>query len=101
MATRRRYTREFKVEAVRLLQDGKAASAVARDLGITAEMLRRWRRDVEAGGEKAFPGHGRPKPENEELVALRREVKRLREDRDFLKKAAAYFAAQERRRSSS
>jgi transposase len=94
-----RYTREFKLEAVRLVREGKTAAAVARELGISGELLRRWRRDAEAGGERAFPGHGRPKPENEELVALRREVKRLREDRDFLKKAAAYFAAQERRGS--
>lgn len=101
MARRSRYSREFKLEAVRLVQQGKTAAAVARDLGVSAELLRRWKRDVEAGGERAFPGHGRPKPENEELVALRREVKRLREDRDFLKKAAAYFAAQERRRSRS
>ena len=101
MARTSRYSREFKLEAVRLVQQGKTAAAVARDLGISAELLRRWKRDVEAGGDRAFPGHGRPKPENEELVALRREVKRLREDRDFLKKAAAYFAAQERRRSRS
>jgi transposase len=94
-----RYSREFKLEAVKLVQEGKTAAAVARDLGISAELLRRWKRDVEAGGDKAFPGSGRPKPENEELVALRREVKRLREDRDFLKNAAAYFAAQERRGS--
>ena len=94
-----RYSREFKLEAVRLVQQGKTAAAVGRDLGIAPELLRRWKRDVEAGGDRAFPGHGRPKPENEELVALRREVKRLREDRDFLKKAAAYFAAQERRGS--
>jgi transposase len=99
MASRRRYSREFKLEAVKQVQRGEKAAMVARDLGISAEMLRRWRRDVEAGGDGAFPGHGRPKPENEELVALRREVKRLREDRDFLKKAAAYFAAQERRSS--
>jgi transposase len=96
---RRRHSREFKLEAVRLVQAGQKASEVARDLGISAEVLRRWKRDFEASGERAFPGHGRVKAENEELVALRREVKQLREDRDFLKKAAAYFAARERRGS--
>lgn len=101
MARTSRYSREFKLEAVRLVQQGKTAAAVARDLGVSADLLRRWKRDVEAGDGRAFPGHGRPKAENEEVVALRREVKRLREDRDFLKKAAAYFAAQERRRSRS
>jgi len=99
MGAKRRFSREFKFEAVRLVQQGRRASEVAAELGIAAEVLRRWKRDFEAGGEKAFPGHGRPKPENEELVALRREVSRLREERDILKKATAFFAAYDKRGS--
>lgn len=99
MARKSRYSREFKFEAVRLVQEGRRASEVAAELGINAEVLRRWKKDAETSGEKAFPGHGRVKSENEELVALRRENARLREERDFLKKAASYFAKLERRGS--
>ena len=96
---RRRFTAEFKHEAVKLLEAGGKASEVASDLGISAEVLRRWRHQAEADGAKAFPGHGRVRAENAELVALRRENKRLREERDILKKATAFFAAYERRGS--
>jgi transposase len=99
MGAKRRFSREFKIEAVERVLGGRRASEVAEELGISAEVLRRWKRDFATGGERAFPGHGRPKPENEELVALRRENARLREERDFLKKAAAYFAKLERRGS--
>lgn len=99
MGAKRRFSREFKIEAVERVLGGRKASEVAVELGINAEVLRRWKHDLAAGGERAFPGHGRPKPENEELVALRRENARLREERDFLKKAAAYFAKLERRGS--
>ena len=99
MARKSRYSREFKFEAVRRVQEGRRASEVAAELGINAEVLRRWKHDAETSGEKAFPGHGRVKSENEELVALRREVKRLREERDILKKATAFFAAYEKRAS--
>lgn len=99
MGAKRRFSAEFKHEAVRLLEQGRKASELGAELGVSPEVLRRWKRDVAKGGERAFPGHGRPKPENEELVALRRENARLREERDFLKKAAAFFAAQERRAS--
>ena len=96
---RRRFSAEFKQEAVRLLLEGQKASQVARDLGISAEVLRRWKHQVEAGGSKAFPGHGRVRSENAELVALRRENKILREERDILKKATAFFGAYEKRGS--
>ena len=91
-AGRRRFSREFKLEAVRLVERGRRVSEVAADLGISRTVLQRWRRQVDAGGERAFPGHGRVRPENEELVALRRELKRVREERDILKKALAFFA---------
>ena len=99
MGAKRRFSREFKVEAVQRVLGGRKASEVASELGINAEVLRRWKKDLAVGGDRAFPGHGRPRPENEELVALRRENARLREERDFLKKAAAYFAKVDRRGS--
>jgi transposase len=94
---RRQFTREFKLEAVRLVTEEKRpASEVARHLGIRADMLRCWRRQLEgrAGlpAAEAFPGHGRAPSADEEVRRLRREVERLRQERDFLKKAAAYFA---------
>jgi transposase len=89
---RREYSLEFKREAVRLLREGDLSQAqVARDLGISATLLGRWRKLF---GSEEVGGEGRP--DAEELRRLRREVKRLREERDILKKAAAYFAKESR-----
>lgn len=99
MGAKRRFSPEYKHEAVRLVLEGQKASKVASDLGISAEVLRRWKQQVLASGEKAFPGHGRVRSENAELVALRRENKILREERDILKEATAFFAAYEKRGS--
>ena len=88
---RRSYTPEFKYEAVRLIIDeGHSIAEVARNLGINATMLGRWK--SEAQEEDAFPGKGRMKPMEEELRRLRRENHQLKMDRDILKKAAAFFA---------
>jgi transposase len=91
--TRRRFSREFKVEAVRQVVDGgRPVAQVARELGISASVLRRWKQRFEEDPAEAFPGNGRMRSEDEELKRLRREVARLRQERDFLKKAAAFFA---------
>ena len=95
--TRRQYTQEFKLEAVRLVTAGeKSANQVARELGIRPEMLRQWKRQVEArAGQSprdALPGPRRPTSQDEEIRRLRREVARLREERDILGKAMAFFA---------
>lgn len=90
---RRGFSREFKVEAVRqVVQEGRSVAAVARDLEISRNLLYRWKRKLEADSNEAFPGHGRMKPEQEELRRLRRELATVREERDFLKKAIAFFA---------
>ena len=93
MRSRRRFTREFKVEAVKLVTErGVTVAQAARDLGIHVNSLRAW---IEAHREdpaQAFPGHGQQKPEAAELARLRTEVCRLKMERDILKKAAAYFA---------
>jgi transposase len=90
---RRIFSREFKLEAVRLMRDrGVGVSQAARDLDVAESVLRRWIRDAEADPHQAFPGKGQVKPEQQEINALRREVAKLKAERDILKKAAAYFA---------
>lgn len=87
------YTTEFKRGAVELtLVEGNSVSDVAKDLDIHPVMLGRWRREYLADQETAFPGSGNVKENNEELVRLRREVARLREERDILKKALVFFS---------
>jgi len=93
MATRRTYTREFKLEAVQLLTgQGLSVAEAARRLGVSENLLRKWRQPLEAEGKQAFPGHGSLPPLEAELHRLRAENKRLRAEQEILKKAAAYFA---------
>ena len=91
---RRQFTREFKLEAVRLVKQGQSVSSVAAALGIRPSMVRNWKRQVEGGSaeKEIFRGQGRVTSQEEELRRLRRELTRVTEERDFLKKAAAYFA---------
>jgi transposase len=90
---RRQFSREFKIEAVRLvLERGVSASQAARDLGIHVNVLRHWVREQRADPMHAFPGNGQQKPEDADITLLKREVARLKMERDILKKAAAYFA---------
>ena len=92
--TRKTYTAEFKLQAVRMVADQHLAVAeVARRLGITEGRLHDWLKAFRAGGSDAFPGHGRMSPQDEELHRLRAEVQRLKAERDILKKAAADFAS--------
>ena len=92
---RKRFTKEFKLEAVRLLEaEMKPASQLAAELGIQRNQLYKWQEQLRAKGEStAFRGPGaKPLSELSEVERLRRELKRVTEDRDILKKAAAYFA---------
>jgi len=90
--SRRHYDREFKIESVRLAKERGNVSAVARNLGIEANMLHRWKKELAEDSEHAFPGFGRLKPPDEELRRLNRENKRIKEERDILKKALAIFS---------
>ena len=93
MATRRVFTREFKVEAVKLVRErGVTVPQAARDLGLHENVLRKWVKDLAVDPAQAFPGHGQMKPEQAEIAALRKEVAKLKMERDILKKAAAFFA---------
>jgi transposase len=91
---RQRFSREFKLEAVRLLALGqKPASQLAMELGIRRSVLHRWQREIVAKGEQVFRGSGRkPADEQGKVERLEAELKRVTEERDILKKAAAYFA---------
>ncbi len=93
MRTRRQFSREFKVEAVKLIAErGVSISQAARDLDLGETVLRRWVRELTTDPQQAFPGNGVMKPEQAEIERLRKEVSKLKMERDILKKAAAYFA---------
>ena len=90
---RQRFTKEFKIEAVRLLELGQKPSAqLALELGIRRNMLYKWQKDLQAKGEAAFRGPGKARGQSGEVERLKAELKKVTEERDILKKAAAYFA---------
>jgi transposase len=90
---RRTYTREFKVEAVKLVTgQGYSVAEAARSLGVHETLLRSWKQALQAQGDQAFPGQGNPPAVEEELRRPRAENKRLLAERGILKKAAAFFA---------
>lgn len=91
--TRRRYDRTFKEGAVRLvIENGQTLAGTARDLGITENMLQRWRMECLEDEAQAFPGKGQRKPEAEEIHQLRRRIAELEQEREILKKALAIFS---------
>ncbi len=90
---RRQFSREFKLEAVKLVKNrGVSVAQAARDLDVHENVLRKWVRELAADLQQAFPGQGVMKPEQAEIERLKRENAKLRMERDLLKKAAAYFA---------
>jgi len=98
----RRYDTEFKLEAVQMASEpGVTAADVEKRLGIGQGALSRWKREFKNDGRHAFPGKGRLKPEDEEMLRLKRECERLRRERDILKKAVAIFSADPHRYSGS
>jgi len=94
MSRRGRYPKEFKTEAVRLLNESdRPAAEIARELGVKRTLLYRWRDEMNKKGDHAFDGSGRPTVEEmSELARVKRELQAVKEERDILKKAAAYFA---------
>lgn len=90
---RRIFSREYKLEAVKLVRErGVAVAQAARDLDVHVSVLRKWAREYDDDPSQSFPGKGQMKPEQLEIEKLRREVAKLKAERDILKKAAAYFA---------
>ena len=99
---RRKYDNEFKREAVRLVvEEGRKASEVERNLGITPTLVSRWMREMTEDTEYAFPGKGRLKGPDDKIRKLERENERLRRERDILKKAVAIFSKDPDRYSRS
>lgn len=88
------YPEAFKLEALRLLESsGRPASEIARELGIRRNQLYKWKEQMSQKGKVASAKRGRPKKEEQsEVASLRQELKRLKEENEILKKAAAYFA---------
>ncbi len=93
MSKRRVFSREFKLEAVKLVtEQGYGVSQAAESLGISTNSLRKWREKFKSQGKEAFPGKGKLTATDEEMRKLRDECRRLRLERDILKKATAFFA---------
>jgi len=96
MSKRKQFTREFKVEAVRLLDEGKKPAAeLARELGVRRNQLYKWKEKIDQRGSEAFPGTGRrPGTDTQaaEIAKLKRELSQAKEEVEILKKAAAFFA---------
>jgi len=90
---KRKYDKEFKIEAVRLAAKGHRSTAeVARDLGIHPNLIYNWKERLAKDKDQAFPGQGRLKPEAEEMRRLKRQLADVKEERDILKKALAIFS---------
>jgi len=98
----KQYDKEFKIEAVQLASElGNTQAQVQRELGIGQGVISRWKRELKADSEHAFPGKGHLKPQDDELRQLTRENERLRRERDILKKAVAIFSKDPHRYSDS
>lgn len=95
--SRRKFTKEFKQEACRLVVDqGQTQCETARNLGVSQSILGRWVRDYRKNGVVAFPGSGRMLPLEEENRRLQRELRRVTGEREILKKAITYFREHEK-----
>jgi transposase len=93
MSKRKTYSREFKMEAVKLITEkGYSIAEASRNLGVDYSVLRRWKQQLATDPQNAFPGKGKLKADDEELRRLKRELDRVKEECDILKKALAYFA---------
>jgi len=94
MATGKRHTKEFKLEAVRLLKDsGRPGAEVARELGIRRNQLYKWATQLKGKGRtRAFLGSGRRRAAEEELTRVKRQLAEVTQERDILKKAVAFLA---------
>lgn len=93
MTKRNKYSPEFKTEAIKMvLNEGKSADEVGKSLGVHPTSIRNWVLKVSENGDQAFPGNGNQTPAEKEISRLLKENKELKQERDILKKATAYFA---------
>ena len=92
---RRQYSREFKVQAVKMVtEQGLSVAEVARDLGVNPSVIQHWKKKLADEGDQAFPGNGRLTADQQRIRDLEQQVRQLRMERDILKKATAFFAGQ-------
>ena len=97
MSTRRNYTREFKIEAVKLLHNSdKSVEAMAATLGVSKSSLSRWRREFGVDPDQAFPGNGQRKERDEEVARLQKALRESQLENEILKKAVAIFTRSQR-----
>jgi transposase len=97
MTTRKKYPKEFKLDAISLVLDqGYTRTEAARSLGINAHMLGRWVKEQQSDDGQAFRGNGKLTPEQEEIRKLKTQVRRLEMEKDILKKATVFFAKETR-----
>jgi len=95
MTTRKKYSKEFKLAAVSLVLEQEYGRAeAARSLGINANMLWRWVKERQAGDGQSFGGNGKLTPELEEVRTLKIQVKRLQMEKERVRKATVFFAAE-------
>jgi transposase len=95
MTERKQYSKEFKLDAISLvLEQGYTRSEAARSLDIRPDLLGRWVREHQADEGQAFRGNGKLTPEQEEIRKLKSQIKRLQMEKDILKKATVFFAAE-------
>ena len=93
---RRKYSREFKLEAVKLVvEQERTVGDVAESLGVGRGVLQRWKSQLKSEGALAFPGNGNLSATDEEVRRLKKELAQVRQERDILKKATAYFAKEQ------
>jgi transposase len=91
---RRKFDKEFKIEAVNMVKnDGLSQAAAARRLGINDNLIGRWFRELANDPAQAFPGKGTLQPRDEEMRQLQKQIRELQMENEFLKKSAAYFAS--------
>jgi transposase len=94
--SRRSFSKEFKISAVKMIIDeGRKATEVARQLGIAEHLIYNWKRKYQEDQQEAFPGNGNLKSKDEYIRQLEKDVKRLKDERDILKKATIFFAKEE------
>jgi len=97
MSTRRNYTREFKIEAVKLLRNSdKSVDAMAETLGVSRSSLNRWRGEFRIDPDQAFPGNGQRKERDEEVAQLQKALREAQMENEILKKAVAIFTRSQR-----
>jgi len=97
MTTRKRYSKEYKLDAISLvLEQGYTQAEAARSLEVNANMLGRWIKEHEAADGQAFRGNGKLTPEQAEIRRLREENRRLKMEKEILKKATVFFAKETR-----